>query len=95
MRQAILLKAIEEWLGDILHVLHNHNALKVLVDSARLDVGPNGDAGIVTRARVGIDPVETPVEEVVEALMDPVRLAHDNCVTLSGGEADGSNGVDL
>ena len=88
MRQAILLKAIEEWLRDILHVkirlLHNHNALKVLVDSARLDVGADGDVGIVTRARVGVNPVETPVEEVVEALMDPVRLAHDNCVTLSG-----------
>ena len=63
--------------------------------AARLDVSADGDVGEVARAGVGVDAVEATVEEVVEALVDAVRLAHDHSVTFGGRVADGSNGIHL
>ena len=65
------------------------------MDSAWLDVGPYGNVGIVTGTCIGINAMETSVEEVVETLMDAVCLAKDNCVTFCGRMADSSYGVDL
>ena len=42
-----------------------------------------------------INPTEMLVEEVIEALMYIISLAHDHCVTLRGRVTDGSNGTDL
>ena len=97
MGQPVLLKAVQERLWDVAQVrfLHHNKALKVCVDTTRLDVGTDGNVGKVAWPRVGIDAVEATVEEVIEALMDAVSLAHDDRVTFSGGVADGSNCVDL
>ena len=88
MRETILLKPVQERLRDVLllqiGLLHNHQALKVLVYATRLDVGPDCNVGVITRASVGVNSVEPPVEEVVETLVDGVCLTQDNSVTLSG-----------
>ncbi len=85
MGKPVLLEAIQEWLRDAVQLRfpHHHDALKVLVHAAWLDVGSNGDVGEVARASVGVNTVEAAVEEVVEALMDAVCLTHDYCVTFS------------
>ena len=62
---------------------------------AWLDVCPYGDVGIETGTSIGINAMEPPVEEVVEALMDGISLAHNYCVTLGCRVPDGSYRVDL
>lgn len=86
MREAVLLKPVEEglWGGGQVGLLHHYHTLKVLVDTAGFDVGANGYVGIVTGARVGVDAMESAVEEIVETLVDGVCLAEDNSMTFSG-----------
>ena len=63
--------------------------------AARLDVSPNGNVGIVSWARGGINAMEAAVEEVIEALMDGISLCHHHCMALRGRVANSSNSVDL
>ena len=95
---AVLLKPVQEWSWRVHHLrlLHNHNTLEVGVHSARSQVGSDGNVGVVTGTPVlVVDPTEPLVEEVVEAFVDVVCLAHDYCVALYGRVADGSYRVDL
>ena len=85
MGQPILLESVQERLGHGLQVglPHHYDALKVLMHAARLDVGTNGDVGEVAWPGVSVDAVEATVEQIIEALMNAVRLAHDYSVTFS------------
>ncbi len=97
MRQVILLKPIQKWWRNVLElrVFNDNHAFKVRVDSARLDVGPDGDIGVVARSGVGVDAMESTVEEVVEGLMDGVGLAEDYSVALVGRVTNSCNRVHL
>ena len=63
--------------------------------TAGLDMSPNGNVGIVTWTSFGINAVEAAIEEIIEALMNGIRLHHHHCVALCGRMADSTNGVDL
>ena len=98
MSDAVLLKTIEEGSGCVLHLrlLHNNYALEVGMHAGGLEVSPNRNVGVVTGSLLGvIDPAETLVEEVIEALMNVIRLAHHDSVTLDCRVTDCSNRVDL
>ena len=98
MSDAIFLKSVEEGRGCILHFrfLQDDHTLKVGVHTARLQMGPYGNIGVVPWPFLGvIDPPKSLVEEVVETLMNIISLTHDDRVALDGRVADGSYRVDL
>lgn len=98
MGDAVLLKPVEEGSRcvDHLRFLHDHHTLEVGVNPAGSQVGPNSNVGVITGAfLLVVDAAEPLVEEVVEALVDVVCLAHDDRVALNGRVADGSYCVDL
>ena len=97
VRQKVLLKPVEERWRDILQLgfLHHHYTLKLGVHTARFDVGPNGNVGVVPWARGGIDAVEAAVEEVIEALVNSIGLGHHHSMAFCGRVANSSDGVDL
>ena len=66
------------------------------MDTTRFKVGTNCNVGVVSRAvfRV-VNATESLVEEIVEALVDVICLAHHHCMTFDSGMANGCNGIDL
>ena len=76
-------------------MLHHHYTLEIRVHPAWLDVSANGNVGIVTGARVGVNTMESPVEEIIETLVNGICLAHYDRVSLGSRVADGSNCVHL
>ena len=98
MGDEVLLKPIQKGCWSVFHLglLHHHHTLEVGMNSGWLQIGPNGNVGVVERAVVRvINTSELLAEQVVETLMDVVSLAHDNGVPLDSRVADGSYGVDL
>lgn len=63
--------------------------------TAWLDVGSNGNVGIVTWTSFGINAEEAAVEEIIEALVNGICLHHHHCVAFCSRMADSTNGVDL
>ena len=98
VRDAILLKAVEEGCWCVLHLrlFNDHHTLKVGVHTRGFCVGPNSNTGVVARPFPGdIDPAEALVEELIKTFMDVIRLSHHHCVSFNGRVTNGSNCVDL
>ena len=98
MCDAVLLKAVEEGCWCFLHLrrLDDHDTLEVRIYTRRLQVGSNGNVGVVASAFLRIiNFVEALVEKVIEAFMDVICLGHDYCVTFNGRMTNCSNCTDL
>lgn len=97
MRQQVFLKTIKERRRNTvqLWLFHHNHTLEGMVDSTGFNVCTNGYVGIETWTTAGINAVESMVEEIIKALMDSIRLVHEDSVTFCGWVADSCYCIDL
>ena len=98
MCDAVLLKPVEEWCRCVFNfrLLHHDNTLEIRMDTTRFKVGTNCNVGVVSRTMFWvINTTKSLVEEIIEALVYVICLAHHHCMTFYSGMANSCNCIDL